>query len=114
LLFANEETGGPEWLGIWNGFWSTRPRVLVPIAGAELVEDELMVPWDKDVVKAAPTYDDEDDRGLFTDDSKAIGVSPEKELAAYRHYGIEPLSPEAAAPRLRAWKTATRAAELHS
>ncbi|MGH3048026.1 MAG: PRC-barrel domain-containing protein [Gaiellaceae bacterium] len=95
LLFADDATGRPEWLGLWNGVWGTRPRVLVPLRGVELVEDELRIPWTDDVVKDAPTYDEEDDRGLFGDDSDAIGISPAKEREAYAHYGVEPL---AAAP----------------
>ncbi|MGH3006789.1 MAG: PRC-barrel domain-containing protein [Gaiellaceae bacterium] len=95
LLFADDATGRPEWLGLWNGVWGTRPRVLVPLRGVELVEDELRIPWTDDVVKDAPTYDEEDDRGLFGDDSDAIGISPGKEREAYAHYGVEPL---AAAP----------------
>jgi hypothetical protein len=114
LLFADEETGRPEWMGIWNGVWRTRPRVLAPIHGVDVVEDEIRLPYTKKQVQDAPSYDDEDDRGLFSDDSDAIGISPEKELSAYRHYGLEPLSPQAAAPRLRAWKTQLRAVELHS
>ncbi|HEX2045695.1 MAG TPA: PRC-barrel domain-containing protein [Gaiellaceae bacterium] len=91
LLFVDDTTGRPEWIGLWNGVWGTRPRVLVPLRGIELVEDELRLPWSADVLKGAPTYDDEDDRGLF-DDSDAVGISPEKEREAYAHYGIEPLA----------------------
>jgi hypothetical protein len=92
LLFADDATGQPEWIGLWNGVWGTRPRVLVPLRGIELVEDELRLPWTEDVVKSAPAYDDEDDRGLFGDDSDVIGISPEKEREAYAHYGVEPLT----------------------
>jgi hypothetical protein len=95
LLFVDDPTGRPEWIGVWNGVWGTRPRVLVPLRGIELVEDELRLPWTQDVVKGAPTYDDEDDRGLF-DDTDVTGISPEKEREAYGHYGVEPLT---AAPR---------------
>lgn len=92
LLFVDNETGRPEWLGIWNGVWGTRPRVLVPLRGIELVEDELRLPWSEDVVKKAPSYDEEDDRGLLADHADVIGISAEKERAAYAHYGVEPLT----------------------
>ncbi len=92
LLFADEATGRPEWIGVWNGVWGTRPRVLVPLRGVELVEDELRRPWTDDVFKDAPTYDEEDDRGLLADDPDGIGISPEKERLAYAHYGVEPLT----------------------
>lgn len=105
LLFADDETGRPEWIGIWLGGRPGEHRALAPIRGAELVEDELRLPSPEDVVKTAPTYDEEDDRGLFADDSDVIGISPEKERAAYEHYGIEPLTTAPAGkarPRFRA------------
>src|ERR671914_994675 len=51
LLFVDTDSGRAEWLGVWNGVWETRPRVLVPIRGAELVEDEIRVPYASDVVE---------------------------------------------------------------
>jgi sporulation protein YlmC with PRC-barrel domain len=107
LVFVDHDTARPEWLGIWNGVWETRPRVLVPMQGIEHVEDEIRVPWTKDVVMSAPTYDDEDDRGLF-DDEDVIGISPEKERITCTHYGIEgPV--EVRAARLRQWDVTERA-----
>ncbi|HZB84975.1 MAG TPA: PRC-barrel domain-containing protein [Gaiellaceae bacterium] len=102
LLFVDDATGRPEWIGVWNGVWGTRPRVLVPLRGVEFVEDELRLPWTDAVIKEAPTYDEEDDRGLFSDDPDGIGISPEKERLAYAHYGVEPLTavPEGE-PRVR-------------
>jgi sporulation protein YlmC with PRC-barrel domain len=111
LLFVDTDSGRPEWLGVWNGVWETRPRVLVPIRGAELVEDEIRVPYTSDVIESAPTYEDEDDRGLFTDDEDSIGIGPEKEQLAYQHYGVDPLTtagtPDVA--RFRALRIAIRA-----
>ena len=31
LVFRDNETGVPEWLGIWDGLPDSRPRVLVPV-----------------------------------------------------------------------------------
>ena len=111
LLFVDTDSGRAEWLGVWNGVWETRPRVLVPIRGVELVEDEIRVPYTNDVIQAAPTYEEEADRGLFTDDEESIGIGPEKERLAYQHYGVEPLTtagtPDTA--RFRALRTPTRA-----
>jgi hypothetical protein len=53
----------------------------------------------------APTYSDEDGRGVFVEDPDVIGISAEKERAADEHYGVEPLTarPEGmAGPRFRA------------
>lgn len=115
LVFMDDDSGRPEWLGVWNGVWETRPRVLVPLRGIEHVEDEIRVPWTKDVVRTAPAYDDEDDRGLFTDNADMIGISLEKERAAYEHYGVEPLTVRPAGrtdARFRAWQTDVRASEI--
>jgi sporulation protein YlmC with PRC-barrel domain len=108
LVFIDTDTGRPEWLGIWNGLWQTRPRVLVPIRGIEHVEDEIRVPWKKDVVMSAPSYDEEDDRGIIADRDDVIGISPEKEREAYAHYGIEPAM-TTSTPRLVAWEVQIRA-----
>jgi hypothetical protein len=79
--------------------------VIVPLRGIEHVEGEIRVPWTKDVIMSAPSYDDEDDRGLLRDDPDGIAISPEKERTAYQHYGVEPLTerPEGmSGPRFRA------------
>jgi PRC-barrel domain protein len=105
LVFADDDTGGPEWLGVWVGGRPGGRRVIVPLRGAELVEDELRVPWTEDLVKEAPSYSDEDDRGLLADDPDGIRISPEKEVAAYSHFGVESLTPVPqgrARPRFRA------------
>ena len=105
LLFLDDETGRPEWVGVWNGVWETRPRVLVPLRGAEVVGETLRVPWTKDLVERAPSYSEEDDRGVLGDDPHGFGISREKERDAYRHYGVEPPGERAgdvAAPRYRA------------
>jgi PRC-barrel domain protein len=104
LLFVDDETERPEWLGVWDGLPGGR-RVLVPIRGVELVEDEMRLPWTEDMVKNAPSYGEDDDRGLFRDDPDGIGIGPEKEREAYAHYGVEPLAPRPAGtprPRFRA------------
>ena len=108
LVFMDTDTGQPEWLGIWNGLWQTRPRVLVPITGIEHVEDEIRVPWTKDVVMSAPSYDEEDDRGIVAGHDDVIGISPERERKAHAHYGIEPVS-TTGTPRLVAWEIHVRA-----
>jgi sporulation protein YlmC with PRC-barrel domain len=105
LVFVDDPTGRPEWLGIWSGLPGKGPRVIVPLRGIEHVEDEIRVPWTKDVITSAPNYDDEDDRGLLRDDPDGIAISTEKERAAYQHYGVEPLTerPEGmSGPRFRA------------
>ena len=91
-MFYDEPTGRPEWIGVWSGIPGKGPRVLVPIRGVEHVEGEVRVPWTKEVVHAAPSYTDEDDRGLIAHEPEVVAISPEKERAAYEHYGVEPLT----------------------
>ena len=70
LVFVDDSTGRPEWMGIWSGLPGKGPRVIVPLRG----------------------------------DPDGIAVSPEKERAAYQHYGVEPLTerPEGmSGPRFR-------------
>jgi hypothetical protein len=105
LVFVDDPTGRPEWLGIWSGLPGQGPRAIVPLRGIEHVEDEIRVPWTKDVIRSAPNYDDEEDRGLLRDDPDGIAISPEKERVAYQHYGVEPLTERAegmSGPRFRA------------
>ena len=54
LVFVDDETGRPEWMGVWNGLPGSH-RHLVPLRGVEEQGSELRVPWTKDVVKSAPT-----------------------------------------------------------
>jgi len=35
LVFRDEKTGQPEWLGIWDGLPDSKPRVLLPVRGVE-------------------------------------------------------------------------------
>ena len=108
LVFCDEPTGRAEWMGVWSGVAGKGPNVLVPIRDVEYVEDEVRLPWTKDVIAGAPTYDEEDDTGLFLRDPGVIGISPEKERAAYEHYGVAPLTPRAEGhvdARFRAWPT---------
>lgn len=102
LVFVDDDTQRPEWLGVWNGL-PGGGRNLVPVRGVELDEDELRLPWTKELVTSAPSYDEEDDRGLILSDPGVVAISPEKELAVYRHYGLDP-SPAAreGSVRLRA------------
>lgn len=74
---------------------------------ARLAPGRLNVPCAKELVKKAPSYDKEDDRGLLTEDPDGIHISREKEKMAYEHYGVEPLRavPEEVVyvARFRAW-----------
>ena len=44
LVFRDEETQQPEWLGIWDGLPDSKPRVLLPVRGVEVVDSAIRVP----------------------------------------------------------------------
>ncbi len=106
VLFRDDETGEPAWIGVQTGLLRTR-RFLVPLGGAEVTPDAVRLPWPKEVVEGAPTYDEEDDRGLVVGgDQAAIVITPEKEQSAYAHYGVQPVRTvaEGGKARFRAWR----------
>ncbi len=74
-LYVDEGTGRPEWIGIGTGFLGTK-RVLVPVEGASRREGGVLVPYEKDHVKATPDTDSDE-------------ISQESERALYAHYGLE-------------------------
>jgi hypothetical protein len=105
LVFRDDETGTPEWLGIWDGLPDTKPRVLVPVRGVEVEADAVRVPWPANVIREAPSYKPPSDVAIGHD--KVVEISPETERTAYEHYGVEPASerPEAVeAVRFRVWR----------
>ncbi len=74
-VFVDEETGQPEWIGLGAGFLKTK-RALVPVAGAELREDAIYVPYSKQQVKNTPDID-------------ADEISQETEAELYAQYGLD-------------------------
>jgi hypothetical protein len=110
VLFLDDDTGQPEWYGLWNGLPSGRRRI-APVRESRMDGPDVVLPWPKTVIERAPSYDDEDDRGLLRDDPDGIHISREKEEEAYRLYGVEPLSPRpegAYVARFRALVVVTR------
>jgi uncharacterized protein (TIGR02271 family) len=73
-IFYDQETRVPEWIGIGTGFFGTK-RVVVPVKGAAVQDDGLMVAFSKDQVKDSPDIDEEE-----------ISQESEAELASY--YGL--------------------------
>jgi uncharacterized protein (TIGR02271 family) len=105
VLFRDDETGEPAWMGVQTGILRTR-RFLVPLGGVQVAPDAVRLPWSKELVEGAPSYDEEDDRGLIGGDQTAIVITPEKEQRAYAHYGVQPVRTveEGGKARFRAWR----------
>jgi uncharacterized protein (TIGR02271 family) len=73
-VYVDYETQRPEWIGLGTGFFGTK-RVLVPVEGATLGDDQITVPYARDHVKDAPDMD-------------ADEIDQESERALYAHYGL--------------------------
>ena len=73
-IFYDQQTRVPEWIGIGTGFFGTK-RLLVPVKGAQVSDDGLMVAYSKQQVKDSPDIDEDE-----------ISQQCEADLAA--HYGL--------------------------
>jgi hypothetical protein len=101
LLFVDDATGEPELIGVWNGVWGTRPRVLVPLEGVEISGDKLVLPWSKNAVEDAPPYDEEDRSGALLQHEGSVHVSADKERAVFEHFGLTPPATAGQGRRMR-------------
>jgi hypothetical protein len=70
--------GLPHLALVKTGLFGLRSS-FVPLAGASLEGDAVVVPFDKSQVREAPALP----KGEHE-------ISPEEELAVYRHYGLRP------------------------
>jgi uncharacterized protein (TIGR02271 family) len=73
-IFYDPSTSRPEWVGIGTGLLGTK-RVLVPVEGARVTEDGLMVAYPKDLVKDGPDVDEDE-------------LTAEHEQQLIAHYGL--------------------------
>lgn len=74
-IYLDDETGDPEWVTVKTGLFGTSES-FVPLQGASLRDDDIVVQFDKDTVKDAPRLD--------ADGS----LSPDEERQLYAHYGM--------------------------
>ncbi|GAA3445429.1 DUF2382 domain-containing protein [Planomonospora venezuelensis] len=77
-VFLDDATGRPEWLCVKTGLFGIN-ETFVPIRDANLVQDHIEVPYDKETIKDAP-HVDVDARGH---------LSAEEEQELYRYYDID-------------------------
>lgn len=75
-VFLDDQTGKPEWVTVKTGMFGGAES-FVPIRAAEIVGEDVRVPYAKDDVKDAPRVANSEDH---------LSRSEEDEL--YRHYGI--------------------------
>jgi uncharacterized protein (TIGR02271 family) len=75
-IYADTQTGQPEWALVDTGLFGAK-STFVPIVEARTTGDDVQVPYQKQLIKDAPTI--EADRDL--------SVADEREL--WRHYGLD-------------------------
>ena len=74
-IYANDETGQPEWVTVNTGLFGSRSS-FVPLQGAHAAGDNLQVPYSKDQIKDAHNID-------------ADGhIGPDEVAALYEHYSL--------------------------
>jgi hypothetical protein len=56
-VWIDTETGMPAWLLIREGRFGSRSHKLVPISGATESGERIWLPFDKDVIRSAPSID---------------------------------------------------------
>ena len=77
-IFLDDVSGRPEWASVKTGMFGARES-FVPIRDANLVEDRLEVPFDKAMVKEAPTVDVDSGGHLSADEEHRL----------YEYYGVD-------------------------
>jgi uncharacterized protein (TIGR02271 family) len=75
-IYADDQTGEPEWALVNTGLFGTR-STFVPIAQATARGDQVQVPYEKQRVKDAPNMDPDGH------------LSEQEEQKLWRHYGLD-------------------------
>jgi uncharacterized protein (TIGR02271 family) len=86
-IFVDDETGQAEWLALSTGLFAKRSS-FVPIQGVAADGDQLVIAYDKAMVKDAPQVDDDSDGHL----------TPAEEQELYRYYDRQPAAPAPPSP----------------
>jgi uncharacterized protein (TIGR02271 family) len=79
-LYADDDTGEPTWVTVRTGLFGTHES-FVPVEGARVEGDDLVVPYTKDHVKDAPRVDT--DGHLEPDEEDRLYAHYEREARAY-------------------------------
>ena len=74
-VYLDDETGQPEWVTVRTGLFGGKDS-FVPLSGADLQGDELVITVDKQTVSGAPQVDEDGH------------LSEQDEAELYRYYGL--------------------------
>jgi uncharacterized protein (TIGR02271 family) len=75
-IYLDDQTGQPEWALVNTGLFGTKSS-FVPLAQATQTGDDIVVPYDKQLVKDAPRVDPDGQ------------LSEAEERQLWRHYGLD-------------------------
>jgi uncharacterized protein (TIGR02271 family) len=74
-LYLDDSSGEPSWVTVKTGLFGTSSS-FVPLSGADIDGDDVVVGYDKDTVTGAPRIEDDGN------------LSPEEEDQLYSYYGL--------------------------
>ncbi len=75
VLYADREGNEPTFATVHTGLFGSKTS-FVPLASADVQGEDVVVPYDKEIVKGAPSIDADSE------------LSPEEEQRLYSHYGV--------------------------
>jgi uncharacterized protein (TIGR02271 family) len=75
-VYLDDSTGEPAWITVNTGLFGMRES-FVPLQDAQVGDDRITLPFDKDKVKQAPNVDNDGH------------ITPEEEQELYRYYGVD-------------------------
>jgi uncharacterized protein (TIGR02271 family) len=75
-LYYDDATNEPSWLTVQTGLFGTK-ETFIPVQGAEVTGDRVILQYDKATVKDAPNVDEDGH------------LSPQEEEQLYRYYGVQ-------------------------
>ncbi len=78
-VYLDDETGQPDWITVNTGLFGTKEH-FAPLAGSSFNDDDVVLPFDKNVVKDAP--DVADASHLDVDEQKALYAYYDRYLGA--------------------------------
>lgn len=87
-FYYDPDTGRPEWLTVESGLFRKQHQ-LVPLEGAHVIADRIIIPYSKDAVKATPDIRDEE-------------LTLDEETELFEHYGLRQAMERAG--RMRRWE----------
>ncbi|WP_017586932.1 PRC and DUF2382 domain-containing protein [Nocardiopsis ganjiahuensis] len=68
-VYLDDQTGKPSWVSVHTGLFGLK-ETLVPLQGAQPMEEDIQIPYDKDTVKDAPQVDA--DRHISPEDEELV------------------------------------------